>query len=91
LTVGANVAICTKTIETKEVLEMRQPVKSTKPTTRSKAEEQYAATQKKDDRDLKDRQKIQQDAANKVARLRALRLAREAGEEITVNETDIED
>ena len=70
---------------------MRQAVILTKRTTRSKAEEQFTATQKKDEKTLNEREKIRQDQADKVARLRALRLAKEAGDDNTADEADIID
>ena len=42
---------------------------------KSRAEEQFAATQKKDKQALKDMEKARQERAEKVERLRALRLA----------------
>ncbi len=47
---------------------------------RSRAEEQFAATQKKAKHALKEKEKARQDSAEKVARLRALRLAKEAAD-----------
>ena len=47
-------------------------------TVKSKAEEQFAATQKKDKQPLKEKEKARQEMAERVARLRALRLAKEA-------------
>ncbi len=46
----------------------------------SRAEQQFAATQKKDKQALKEREKVQQEKAGHVAGLRALRLAKEAAE-----------
>ncbi len=48
---------------------------------KSRAEEQFAATQKKDKQALKGKKKAQQEKAEHVARLRALRLAKEAADE----------
>ena len=45
---------------------------------KSKAEEQLAALRKKDNQALLDKEKGRQQARNKVARLKALRLGREA-------------
>ena len=45
---------------------------------KSRAEEQFAATQKKDKQALKEKEKVQQERADHVASLRALRLAKEA-------------
>ena len=46
----------------------------------SRAEEQFAATQKKDKQPLKEKEKARQEMAEPVARLRALRLAKEAAD-----------
>ena len=45
---------------------------------KSRAEEQFAATQKKNKQALKEKEKVRQERAEQVARLRALRLAKEA-------------
>ncbi len=45
-----------------------------------RAEEQFAATQKKDKQILKKKEKARQETAEQVARLRALRLAKEAAD-----------
>ena len=45
---------------------------------RSKAEEKFAATQKKDQLARTEKEEEQQERAEKVARLKALRLAKEA-------------
>ena len=47
---------------------------------RSRAEEQFAATQKKDKQALKEKEKARQERAEHVAKLRALRLAKEAAD-----------
>ncbi len=47
---------------------------------KSRAEEQFAATQKKDKPALKEKEKARQERAEHVARLRALRLAKEAAD-----------
>lgn len=47
---------------------------------KSKAEEQFAATQKKDRQALKAKEKAQKERADHTARLRALRLAKEAAD-----------
>ena len=47
---------------------------------RSRAEEQFAATQKKDKQALKEKEKARQERAEHVASLRALRLAKEAAD-----------
>ncbi len=52
---------------------MRMPV-------RSRAEEQFAATQKKAAHALKEKEKARLEKAEQVGRLRALRLAKEAAD-----------
>ncbi len=47
---------------------------------RSRAEEQFTATQKKDRQALKEKEKARQEEAEHVAHLRALRLAKEAAD-----------
>ncbi len=47
---------------------------------KSRAEEQFAATQKKDKQALKEKEKARQESAEHVANLRALRLAKEAAD-----------
>ncbi len=47
---------------------------------KSKAEEQFAATQKKDKLALKEKEKARQETAEHVAGLRAVRLAKEAAD-----------
>ncbi len=47
---------------------------------KSRAEEQFAATQKKDKQALKEKEKVRQERAEHVASLRALRLAKEAAD-----------
>ena len=47
---------------------------------KSRAEEQFAATQKKDKQALKEKEKARQESAQHVASLRALRLAKEAAD-----------
>jgi colicin import membrane protein len=49
-------------------------------TVKSRAEAQFAATQKKDKQALKEKEKVRQERAEHVARLRALRLAKEAAD-----------
>ena len=53
--------------------EMKKPIIS-------RAEEQFTATQKKDERALKAKDKAEQERADKRARLKALRLAKEASD-----------
>ena len=48
--------------------------------TRSKAEERFAATQKKYDRVMKEKDKARQKELEHTAKLRALRLAKEAAD-----------
>ncbi len=48
--------------------------------TKSRAEEQFAATQKKDKLALNEKEKARQERAEHVASLRALRLAKEAAD-----------
>ncbi len=47
---------------------------------KSKAEEQFAATQKKDRQALKAKEKAQKERADHIANLRAQRLAKEAAD-----------
>jgi hypothetical protein len=47
---------------------------------KSRAEEQFAATQKKANQGLKEKEKAWQESEKRVARLRALRLAKEAAD-----------
>ncbi len=47
---------------------------------KSRAEEQFAATQKKDKQALKEKEKARQEEAEHLASLRALRLAKEAAD-----------
>lgn len=47
-------------------------------TVKSRAEERFAATQKKDTQVQKEKEKARQETADHVARLRGLRLAKEA-------------
>ncbi len=47
---------------------------------KSRAEEQFAATQKKDKQALKEKEKARQESAEHIARLRGLRLAKEAAD-----------
>jgi hypothetical protein len=49
---------------------------------KSRAEEQFAATQKKDNLARKDKDKASQERAKHVASLKALRLAKEADDKI---------
>jgi hypothetical protein len=47
---------------------------------KSRAEQQFTATQKKDRQILKEKEKAQQERAEHTAKLRALRLAKEAAD-----------
>ena len=47
---------------------------------RTSAEDRFAATRKKDEQALKEREKARQEMAKHVASLRALRLAKEAAD-----------
>ncbi len=47
---------------------------------KSRAEQQFAATQKKDQQALKEKEKARRERADHVAKLRALRLAKEAAD-----------
>jgi hypothetical protein len=55
---------------------------------KSKAEELFTATQKKDQLALKEKEKAQRERADHVAGLRALRLAKEAAEKDAAEEED---
>ncbi len=57
---------------------------------KSRAEEQFAATQKKDKQALKEKEKARQESAEHVARLRALRLAKEAADKEAAEEAAAE-
>lgn len=50
------------------------------PSVKSRAEREFAAAQKKDKQALKEKEKAQQEKADKIANLRALRLAKEAAD-----------
>ncbi len=60
---------------------MQKPVKST-------AEEKFAAIQKKDKQALTDREKARQAEAEHTAKLRALRLAKQAADKEAAEEAD---
>ncbi len=55
---------------------------------KSRAEEQFAATQKKDKQALNEKEKARQESAQHVAGLRALRLAKEAADKEAAEEAD---
>ncbi|HJO97147.1 MAG TPA: hypothetical protein QF891_04055, partial [Rhodospirillales bacterium] len=61
-------------------LEPKQRIHAMLKTVKSRAEEQFTATQKKDRKALKDKEKARQERADSVARLRGLRLAKEAAD-----------
>ena len=63
--------------------------KSTKPSARARAEEQFSATQKKDEQVLNERERERQEKAAHVAKLRALRLAKEAADKATAEEAKV--
>ncbi|MEQ8356909.1 MAG: hypothetical protein RH942_15310 [Kiloniellaceae bacterium] len=52
---------------------------------KSKAEQQFAAGQKKDQALIKQKEKAQKERDERMARLRALRLAKEAADEAAAN------
>ena len=60
--------------------EPRQRITEMWESVRARAEEQFAATQKKVKRVLNEKEKARQESATHVARLRALRLAKEAAD-----------
>ena len=55
-----------------------------------RAEEKFTATQKKNKQVLKGKKKEQQERAEHVASLRALRLAKEAADELAADEDEAE-
>ncbi len=57
---------------------------------KSRAEEQFAATQKKDKQALTEKEKARQERAEHVAKLRALRLAKEAADKEAAEEAAAE-
>lgn len=57
---------------------------------KSKAEAHFTATQRKDQQFLKERDKAQQERAEHTARLRALRLAKEAADREAAEKTAAE-
>lgn len=57
---------------------------------KSRAEQQFTATQKKDKQILKEREKAQQERAEHTAKLRGLRLAKEAADKEAADEADAE-
>jgi hypothetical protein len=61
-------------------LELKQRITEMPKAVKLRAEEQFAATQKKDKQALKEKEKARQEIADHVASLRALRLAKEAAD-----------
>ncbi|MDH3472092.1 MAG: hypothetical protein OEM59_00250 [Rhodospirillales bacterium] len=61
-------------------LELKQRINEMSKSARSRAEEQFTATQKKDKQALKEKEKARQEREEHVASLRALRLAKEAAD-----------
>ena len=59
-------------------------------TVKSKAEELFTATQKKDKLALKEKEKAEQERADHVANLRALRLAKEAADKEAAQDASAE-
>lgn len=53
---------------------------TTRSSVRMTAEERFTATQKKDKQAMSDREKERQDMTDKIAKLKALRLAKEAAD-----------
>ena len=61
-------------------LEQKQRITDMLRSVKLKAEKQFSASQKKDKQALKEKEKARQERAEQVARLRALRLAKEAAD-----------
>ena len=57
---------------------------------RSRAEQHFTASEKKDKQDLKEREKAWQQKLDHTANLRALRLAKEAADKKAAEEADAE-
>ncbi|MDH5750587.1 MAG: hypothetical protein OEY85_14855 [Rhodospirillales bacterium] len=55
---------------------------------KSRAEEQFTATQKKDELALKEKEKAEQERAKHVSDLKELRLAKEAADKIIADEAE---
>ncbi|MBT6096279.1 MAG: hypothetical protein HOH04_15445 [Rhodospirillaceae bacterium] len=55
-------------------------------TVRSRAEAQFTATQKKDEKALKEKEKLKKDKADQLKRLRTLRLDKEAADKKAAEE-----
>jgi|TARA_Y100000031_G_scaffold148324_1_gene184489 colicin import membrane protein len=56
---------------------------------KSRTEKQFTATQKRDKQILKEREKARREKAEHVAKLRALRLAKEAADKEASEEPDV--
>jgi len=65
---------------------MRASARSNMKTARSKAEQQFSATQKKDEKAIKEKENAKKEAAGKVARLRALRLKKKDADRTVARE-----
>jgi hypothetical protein len=61
-------------------LEPKRRITEMRKSARSRAEELFTATQKKDKQILKEKEKAEQQMAERTAKLRALRLAKEAAD-----------
>jgi len=61
-------------------LELKQRISEMLKSAKSKAEEQFAATQKKVKQAMKEKEKARQERAEQVAKLKALRLAKVAAD-----------
>jgi len=57
---------------------------------KSRAEEQFTATQKKAKQALTEREKVRQERADHIAKLKALRLAKEAADKESAEKADAE-
>jgi len=55
---------------------------------KSKAEEHFTASKRKDEQDLKDKEIVRRERAEKVAKLRALRLSKEATDKEAAERVD---
>ncbi len=71
-------------------LELKQRIAELLKSAKSRAEELFAATQKKDKRALNEKEIARQERAERVASLRALRLAKEAADKKAAENADAE-
>ncbi len=71
-------------------LELKQKITEMWKSVKSRAEEQFAASQKKAKQALTEKEKAYQEMVERVARLRALRLAKEAADKEAAEEADAE-